>query len=153
PVFAPLTRLERCRRAVTTGREQMSFKHATSSTLFVCLVSVALPALTLAQPPGFPPGLPAGYPGAAPPPPAALQPPGPKAAGKLRIGVAPSQAQLGQGNNAKGDYGASIRNSIVLLMNGPAVEIVPLDAHLMMQLQAEAQQKECDYVLFSNVTV
>jgi len=80
-------------------------------------------------------------------------PAGTKAAGTIRIGVAPSQAQMGQGNNAQGDYGTPIRNSIVLLMNGPAVDIVPLDSHLAMQLQAEAQQKQCDYVLLSNVAV
>jgi hypothetical protein len=72
---------------------------------------------------------------------------------KVRIGVTPSDAQLGQGNNAQGDYGTSIRNSIVALMNGPAVEIVPLDSRLSMQVQAEAQQKKCDFVLFSSVTV
>ncbi len=47
------------------------------------------------------------------------------ASGKIRIGVAPC----------------------------PAVDIVPLDSHLAMQLQAEAQQKQCEYVLFSNVTL
>jgi hypothetical protein len=83
----------------------------------------------------------------------APQPAGAKAPGKVRIGVAPSQAQLGQGNSAQGDYGTPIRNSIVLLMNGPAVEIVPLDSHLAMQAQAEAQQKQCDYILYSSVTV
>jgi hypothetical protein len=71
----------------------------------------------------------------------------------IRIGVAPSEAQLGQGNNAQGDYGSAIRNSIVLLMSGPAVDIIPLDSHLAMQLQAEAAQKQCDYILFSNVAV
>jgi hypothetical protein len=83
----------------------------------------------------------------------APNPAGAKAPGKIRLGVAPSQAQLGQGNNAQGDYGTPIRNSIVLLMNGPAVEIIPLDSHLAMQVQAEAQQKQCDFVLFSSVTV
>ena len=76
-----------------------------------------------------------------------------KAPGSIRIGVAPSEAQLGQGNNAQGDYGTPIRNSIVLLMSGPAVDIIPLDSHLSMQLQAEASQKQCDYVLYSNVVV
>ena len=65
-------------------------------------------------------------------------PTGAKAPGKIRIGIAPSQAQLGQGNNAQSDYGTSIRNSIVLLMNGPAVDIIALDSHLPMQVQAEA---------------
>ena len=38
-------------------------------------------------------------------------------------------------------------------MNGPAVEIAALDSHIAMQLQAEAQQKQCDYILFSAVAV
>lgn len=77
---------------------------------------------------------------------------GPKAKGKIRIGIAPSQAQVGQGNNA-GDYGTPIRNSIILTMNGPAVEIAALDSRLTMQLVAEAQEKQCDYILMSSVTV
>jgi hypothetical protein len=83
----------------------------------------------------------------------APQPIGPKKAGKIRIGVAPVQAQVGQGNNSQSDYGAPIRNSIVLIMNGPAVEIVPLDARMAFQVQAEAKEKECDYILSSSVTV
>lgn len=84
---------------------------------------------------------------------AAPQALGPKAAGKIRIGVAPPQAQVGQGSNNSGDYSTPIRNAEIALMNGPAVEIAPLEAHIAMQLQAEAQQKQCDYILFSNVTV
>ncbi|MBS1853125.1 MAG: hypothetical protein JST79_19670 [Acidobacteria bacterium] len=90
--------------------------------------------------------------GMTPAPAAVPQALGPKAAGKIRIGVAPPQAQVGQGNNT-GDYSTPIRNSIVLLMSGPAIEIAALDSHLPMQIQAEAQQKECDYVLFSEVSV
>jgi hypothetical protein len=83
----------------------------------------------------------------------APQPLGPKAPGKIRIGIAPAQAQLGQGNNAQSDYGTPIRNAIVYTMSGPAVEIAPLDAHIPIQLQAEAQEKQCDYILLSIVTV
>lgn len=78
---------------------------------------------------------------------------GPKAPGKIRIGVAPPDAQLGQGNNAGADYSTPIRNAEVALMSGPAVEIAALDSHIPLQLQAEAQQKQCDYILFSGVTV
>ena len=77
---------------------------------------------------------------------------GPKAPGKIRIGVASPDAQLGQGSTA-GDYSTPIRNSIVLFMDGPAVEVAALDARTPIQLQAEAQQKQCDYVLYSSVTV
>lgn len=72
----------------------------------------------------------------------------------IRIGVAPAEAQLGQGNTAaQGDHAMAIRNSIVLLMSGPAVEIVPLDSRLDVQLQAEAAQKACDYILHARVQV
>jgi hypothetical protein len=78
---------------------------------------------------------------------------GAKAPGKIRIGIAPPDAQVGQGNNAGADYSTPIRNAEVALMGGPAVEIAALDSHIAMQLQAEAQQKQCDYVLFSSVAV
>jgi hypothetical protein len=78
---------------------------------------------------------------------------GPKAPGKLRIGIAPPDAQVGQGNNAAADYSTPIRNAMVLLMNGPAVEIAGLDSRIPIQLQAEAQQKQCDYILYSSVAV
>jgi hypothetical protein len=78
---------------------------------------------------------------------------GPKAPGKIRIGVAPPDAQVGQGNNAGADYSTPIRNAEIALMSGPAIEIAGLDSHIAMQLQAEAQQKQCDYILFSAVAV
>jgi hypothetical protein len=84
---------------------------------------------------------------------AAPQQLGPKAPGKIRIGVAPPDAQLGQGNNAGADFSTPIRNAVVALMNGPAVEIAALESHVPLQLQAEALQKQCDYILYSGVVV
>jgi hypothetical protein len=113
--------------------------------------SIAMMARSMGvQLPGGAAGMQGPSAGAAVPVPQAL---GPKAPGKIRIGIAPAQAQLGQGNNAQSDYGTPIRNAIVYTMNGPAVEITPLDAHIPIQLQAEAQQKQCDYILLSSVTV
>jgi hypothetical protein len=84
---------------------------------------------------------------------AAPQQLGPKAPGKIRVGVAPPDAQLGQGNSSGADYSTPIRNVEVVLMSGPAVEIAALDSHVPLQLQAEAQQKQCDYILYSGVIV
>lgn len=84
---------------------------------------------------------------------AAPAPLGPKAPGKIRIGVAPPDAQVGQGSNSGADYSTPIRNAEIALMSGPAIEIAALDSHVPMQLQAEAQQKQCDYILFSAVAV
>jgi hypothetical protein len=98
-------------------------------------------------------GMPSGMPGGATPVAATAAPLGPKKAGHLRIGIAPPDAQVGQGNNTGGDYSTPIRNAEVTLMSGPAIEIAPLDSHIAMQLQAEAQQKQCDYVMYSSVVV
>lgn len=73
--------------------------------------------------------------------------------GKIRIGIAPPDAQVGQGTNKGGDYSTPIRNAEVALMSGPAIDIIPLDSHIAVQLQAEAQQKQCKYIMFSSVTV
>jgi hypothetical protein len=99
------------------------------------------------------PGMPQQQPGPAAAQVAAPQALGPKAPGKIRIGIAPPDAQVGQGSNTGADYSTPIRNSMVLLMSGPAVEIAALDSHIPMQLQAEAQQKQCDFIMFSAVSV
>ena len=104
-------------------------------------------AMTGGMPPGMGGNQPAGSQVAAP------QPLGPKAPGKIRIGVAPPDAQVGQGSNTGADYSTPIRNAEIALMSGPAIEIAALDSHVAMQLQAEAQQKQCDYILFSSVAV
>jgi hypothetical protein len=78
---------------------------------------------------------------------------GPKLPGHIRIGVATPDAQVGQGTNAGQDYGTPIRNAMIQLMSGPAVEIAAIDSHIPIQIQAEAQQKQCDYVLFTSVVV
>ena len=101
-----------------------------------------------------PGGMASGMPGGPSPAAAAgTAPLGPKKAGHIRIGIAPPDAQVGQGNNTGGDYSTPIRNAEVTLMSGPAFEIAPLDSHIPVQLQAEAQQKQCDYVMYSSVVV
>ena len=42
---------------------------------------------------------------------------------------------------------------MIAMMSGPLLEITALDATLPVQVQAEAQQKECDYIVLSTVTV
>jgi hypothetical protein len=76
-----------------------------------------------------------------------------KAPQKIRIGVAPTEPQLGQGTNVQGDFGAPIRDAIVALMNGPVVEVVALTSRIPIQLQAESAEKHCAFILLSSVTV
>lgn len=74
----------------------------------------------------------------------------PKRADVVRIGVAFPEIQLGQGNTGF-DPSEAIRNSIMQYLQGPLVEAVPLSSRIEMQLQAEAKQKDCDYVFYSSV--
>src|ERR1700759_5526867 len=112
------------------GGDVMPITRTCGLALVLTCVTLSLPAQTASSPFAGMPGMQA-PPSAAPastatataPAPQAL---GPKAPGKIRIGVAPAQAQMGQGNNSQEDFSSHIRNAIVLTMSGPAVEITPL---------------------------
>jgi hypothetical protein len=62
------------------------------------------------------------------------------------------KAQLGQGNNAPTDVSEPVRAALGTYMAGPAVQLKLLDARIPIQIDAEAAQKECGYVLQSSVT-
>jgi hypothetical protein len=63
-----------------------------------------------------------------------------------RIGVAFPKAQLGP-NAAAPSAGDSIRQLLIQDLTGPGIELVPLAARIPTQVAAEAKQKECDFVL------
>ena len=84
---------------------------------------------------------------------AVVQAAGQNATSKTRVCVAPAQAQFGQGNTVQADYGTPVRNALILMMSGPAVDITPLDGSVPVQMDAEAHEKHCDYILTSAVTV
>jgi hypothetical protein len=78
-------------------------------------------------------------------------PTGPKPSGVLRIGVVTPKAQLLQGN-VLSDAGGPIQNALLVLMQGPAIQVVPLEARVSVQIAAEARLKECDFVLTSELS-
>lgn len=78
-------------------------------------------------------------------------PTGPKPPGVLRIGVVTPKAQLLQGN-VLADAGGPIQNALLVLMQGPAIQVVPLEARVSVQIAAEARLKECDFVLTSELS-
>ena len=78
--------------------------------------------------------------------------PGPKRAGVIRFGVvAVKTGNVTEGMNA-GELALAVRNTLLQQLKGTNVEAVPIDA-TGAAIQAEAQQKECDYVVFSNVSL
>jgi hypothetical protein len=68
------------------------------------------------------------------------------------ICIALPQAQLGQGNNSPTDVSEPVRTALGTFMAGPAVQLVRLDARIPVQIDAEATQKGCGYVLRSAVS-
>jgi hypothetical protein len=74
----------------------------------------------------------------------------PAAAGTIRIGVVTPKAQLGQGNTGQ-DVAAPVQQLIMSYMAGPVLELVPLQARVPAQIQAEAQAAGCTHVLYTTV--
>jgi hypothetical protein len=83
--------------------------------------------------------------------PATKAPLGPKKANVIRIGVALPKTQMGQGF-AGAEVAEPVRNTVMQYLNGPAVEIVALEARIASQVEMEAKEKECDFVLQTSVT-
>ncbi|HWQ35036.1 MAG TPA: hypothetical protein VNQ79_19480 [Blastocatellia bacterium] len=76
---------------------------------------------------------------------------GPKKAGVIRVGVVLPKTQMGQGSAGDG-FAEPIRNLLVQYLSGPAIEIAALEARIPAQIELEAKQKECGFVLYSSVT-
>jgi hypothetical protein len=76
---------------------------------------------------------------------------GPKRAGVIRLGVATVRTgNVAEGMNAS-ELALAVRNSLLQQLKGTNVEAVPIEA-TGAAIQAEAQQKECDYVVYANVS-
>jgi hypothetical protein len=77
---------------------------------------------------------------------------GPKKAGVVRLGVAAVKAgSVGEGMSAA-DLSAAVQNTLAEYLKSPAVELVQLEAKLPSQIEAEAKQKECDFVVYATVS-
>ena len=77
---------------------------------------------------------------------------GPKRAGVIRLGVtAVKTGNVAEGMNAA-ELAAAVRNTLLQNLKSGNVEVVPIDATGGAAIQAEAQQKECDYVVYTNVS-
>ena len=75
-----------------------------------------------------------------------------KRAGVIRLGVvAVKTGNVAEGMNAS-ELALAVRNTLLQQLNGSNVEAVPIEATGGAAVQAEAQQKECDYVVYANVS-
>lgn len=75
---------------------------------------------------------------------------GPAAVAKSRICLVLPKAQLGQGSSGA-DVGEPVRQTMIAYLNGPQTELISLTARIPLQVEAEAQQAACQYVLYTSV--
>ena len=71
--------------------------------------------------------------------------------GATKICLVLPKAQLGQGSSGA-DVAEPVRATLTAYLTGPATELVPLTARIPMQIDAEAGQLGCAFVLYSAVT-
>jgi hypothetical protein len=69
---------------------------------------------------------------------------------KSRICLVLPRAQLGQGSSGA-DVGEPVRQTLLSYLNGPTVDLIALAARIPVQVDAEAQQAACEYVLYTSV--
>ena len=77
---------------------------------------------------------------------------GPKKPGVVRLGVVTPQAQMGEPDSATSGLAESVRTLIIQSLAGPAVEVMPIGASGAGEIDAEAKQKSCDYILYSSLS-
>lgn len=76
---------------------------------------------------------------------------GPKRAGVIRIGVvAAKPGNVAEGMNAQ-QFALAVQNTLIENLKASNVEAVPIEG--AGSIQDEARQKDCDYIVFSNVSL
>lgn len=84
--------------------------------------------------------------------PAASSEVGDKKPGVVRLGIANVKTgAVGDGLNAQ-ELAAAIKNSLSEYLKTPKIELVQLDAKLPSAIADEAKGKQCDYVIYANVS-
>jgi hypothetical protein len=76
---------------------------------------------------------------------------GPKKPGVIRIGLVLPKVQMNSGDSIQ--EAEALRNELASYLKGPSVEVIPLSARLASAATEEARQSECDYILYSSMSV
>ncbi len=77
---------------------------------------------------------------------------GAKQPGVVRIGLANIKVGAVGDGITSADLAAAVQNTLGEYLKGTKIELVPLSAKLSSAIEDEAKQKECDYVLYANVS-
>ena len=77
---------------------------------------------------------------------------GPKKAGVIRIGIVTVRPGAVAENMNAGNLAGAVQTTLTEKLKAPNVEAVPIQATVLNQIEAEARQKECDYLVYTTVT-
>ncbi|MEW6126011.1 MAG: hypothetical protein AB1757_03025 [Acidobacteriota bacterium] len=76
---------------------------------------------------------------------------GPKKAGVIRVGVLMPKTQMGKSFEGV-EAAEPIRNTVLKYLSRPAIEVTIIESRVASQIEVEAKQKACDYLLYTDVT-
>jgi hypothetical protein len=76
---------------------------------------------------------------------------GAKQPGVIRVGVSVKSGSVGDGVSAA-DLTAAVQNTLGEHLKGTKIELIPIEAKLSGLIDGEAKKKECDYILYANVS-
>lgn len=71
--------------------------------------------------------------------------------GVTRIGIIVKTGAVGEGLNP-GEMSAAVQNTLGEYLKGTNIELVPLEAKIASAIENEAREKECDFILYANVS-
>ena len=77
---------------------------------------------------------------------------GAKKEGTVRIGLANVKTGAVGSAISAGELAAAVQNSLMQYLKAPNIEVVVLEAKLPSVIDGEAKEKECDYVIYANVS-
>lgn len=77
---------------------------------------------------------------------------GPKKAGMIRIGIVTVKPGAVAENMNAGNLASAVQTTLTEKLKAPNVEAVPIQATVLNQIEAEARQKECDFLVYTTVT-
>jgi len=79
-------------------------------------------------------------------------PVGPKKAGIIRIGVVAVKVDKTAENINAANLAPAVQTTLNEKLKAPNVEAIPIQATVLNQIEAEAREKECDYLVYTTVS-
>jgi hypothetical protein len=77
---------------------------------------------------------------------------GPKKAGVIRIGIVTVKADKTAEHIAPANLASAVQATLNEKLKAPNIEAIPIQATVLNQIEAEAREKECDFLVYTTVS-